>query len=176
MSSVTPTSTTGDGRIRDLSERVGRFMETDHRSLKMVRLREAGVYAVLLACGIFSLLITLAIVVVLGRETLKFFAFDEVTLSNFFGSTTWNPLLGGTKSYGIWALISGTMLVTVIAMAIALPLGFGYRDLPERVCSQEGSQYPEADVGSTRRRANGGLWFLCLDDDYADSALVPQRV
>ncbi len=123
MASVTPTSTTGDGRIRDLSERVGRFMETDHRSLKMVRLREAGVYAVLMACGIFSLLITLAIVVVLGKETLKFFAFDEVTLSNFFGSTTWNPLLGGAKSYGIWALISGTMLVTVIAMAIALPLG-----------------------------------------------------
>ena len=35
----------------------------------------------------------------------------------------WTPLLGATKSFGIWGLISGTLLVTGIAMALALPLG-----------------------------------------------------
>ena len=73
-------------------------------------------------CGIFSLLITVAIVGVLFTETLNFFRSDEVTISNFFTSTQWTPLLGNTKSFGIWALISGTMMVTVIAMLIALPL------------------------------------------------------
>src|SRR5690606_5485749 len=55
--------------------------------------------------------------------SISFFQIDEATFSNFIGSTRWNPLLGGEKSFGIWALISGTMLITVIAMAIALPLG-----------------------------------------------------
>lgn len=81
------------------------------------------IYGLLLLCGLFSLLVTIAIVYVLFAETVTFFRFDEVTLSNFFGSTRWNPLLGGEKSFGIWALISGTMLITVIAMVIALPLG-----------------------------------------------------
>jgi phosphate transport system permease protein len=35
----------------------------------------------------------------------------------------WNPRLGGEKSFGIWALICGTMWITAIAMVIALPLG-----------------------------------------------------
>ena len=91
--------------------------------MKGVRVREIGVYAVLVFCGIFSLLITVAIVGVLFTETLNFFRSDEVTVSNFLTSGQWTPLLGNTKSFGIWALIFGTMLVTVIAMAIALPLG-----------------------------------------------------
>jgi phosphate transport system permease protein len=56
-------------------------------------------------------------------ETVTFFSFDEVTFSNFFGSAKWTPLLGSTKSFGIWGLISGTLLVTAIAMCFALPLG-----------------------------------------------------
>jgi phosphate transport system permease protein len=77
----------------------------------------------LIASGLFSLLITGAIIYVLAAETITFFRSDGVTFANFFGSTTWNPLLGGTKSFGIWALICGTLLVTAIAMSIALPLG-----------------------------------------------------
>ncbi|MGV3484587.1 MAG: phosphate ABC transporter permease subunit PstC [Planctomycetaceae bacterium] len=89
----------------------------------MVRAKELVIYFLLILCGLFSLLVTASIIFVLTTETLKFFGAEEVTLSNFLGSTQWNPLLGGTKSFGIWALISGTMLVTVIAMCIALPLG-----------------------------------------------------
>jgi len=91
--------------------------------LAMVRAKELVIYFLLILCGLFSLLVTASIIFVLTTETLKFFSADEVTLSNFLGSTQWNPLLGGTKSFGIWSLISGTMLVTVIAMCIALPLG-----------------------------------------------------
>jgi phosphate transport system permease protein len=107
----------------DLNDRVRSILAADRRSLKGVRIREVGVYAVLVLCGVFSLLITIAIVGVLFTETLNFFRSDEVSVSNFFGSGQWTPLLGSTKSFGIWALISGTMLVTVIAMSIALPLG-----------------------------------------------------
>lgn len=107
----------------DLDERVALLLRGEHRSLAWVRARELVIYGLLFLCGLFSLLVTVAIVYVLAAETVTFFRFDEVTFSNFFGSTRWNPLLGGEKSFGIWALISGTMLITVIAMVIALPLG-----------------------------------------------------
>ena len=107
----------------DLDDRVGKYLGRTQRSLKLVRGRETVIYAILIASGLFSLLITGAIIYVLAIETVAFFRSDEVTFANFFGSTTWNPLLGGTKSFGIWALICGTMLVTAIAMSIALPLG-----------------------------------------------------
>lgn len=107
----------------DLDDRVSKYLGRSQRSLKFVRGRESLIYAVLIASGLFSLLITGAIIYVLAVETVAFFRSDEVSLANFFGSTNWNPLLGGTKSFGIWALISGTLLVTVIAMIIALPLG-----------------------------------------------------
>jgi phosphate transport system permease protein len=71
----------------------------------------------------FSILVTTTIIVVLARETWGFFQFDEVSLGEFFGSTEWNPLLGAEKHFGIWPLISGTLLVTAIAASFALPIG-----------------------------------------------------
>ena len=44
-------------------------------------------------------------------------------LRDFLLGTKWNPTLGEEKHFGIWPLICGTMWVTVIAMAVALPLG-----------------------------------------------------
>ncbi|MGC6442584.1 MAG: phosphate ABC transporter permease subunit PstC [Rubripirellula sp.] len=109
-------STTLDTRVSDLLSR-GR------KDLAITRLKEIAIYVALIACGLFSLLITVSIIGVLLTETLRFFQFDEVTLTNFLGSAEWTPLLGETKSFGIWGLISGTLLVTGIAMAFALPLG-----------------------------------------------------
>ena len=109
-------STTLDARASELLSR-GR------KDLAITRIKEIAIYVALIACGFFSLLITVSIIGVLLTETLRFFRFDEVTLSNFLGSAEWTPLLGETKSFGIWGLISGTLLVTGIAMAFALPLG-----------------------------------------------------
>ncbi|MEM9826373.1 MAG: phosphate ABC transporter permease subunit PstC [Planctomycetota bacterium] len=106
-----------------LDQRVGRIFESDRRNLASVRRRESLIFACLVACGMFSLAVTVAILVVLVTQTVNFFGFEEVTVGNFFGSIRWNPLLGAEKSFGIWALVSGTLMVTTIAMAIALPLG-----------------------------------------------------
>jgi phosphate transport system permease protein len=106
-----------------LDDRARVILSGARRSLAVIRVREFAIYGMLIACGLFSLLVTAAIVGVLFTETLNFFRADEVTLSNFLGSTKWNPLLGNEKSFGIWALVSGTLLVTAVAMLIALPLG-----------------------------------------------------
>ncbi|TWU42738.1 phosphate ABC transporter permease subunit PstC [Novipirellula artificiosorum] len=116
MSTVMETHVPAEERIRS-------FFVRPRRSLATVRLKEKAIFFVLICCGIFSVLITIAIIGVLLSETITFFGFEEVSLKNFLGSAQWTPLLGATKSFGIWGLISGTLLITAIAMCFALPLG-----------------------------------------------------
>jgi phosphate transport system permease protein len=106
-----------------LNDRVRELLTSPRRSLAMIRAREFGIYIILVLCGVCSLLITIAILWVLSTEMMNFFRSEEVTVANFLGSTKWSPLLGSEKSFGIWPLVNGTMLVTVVAMVIALPLG-----------------------------------------------------
>ncbi len=44
----------------------------------------------------------------------------QVTLSEFFGKTEWNPQIG---KFGIWALVNATLMTSMIAIAVALPIG-----------------------------------------------------
>jgi len=96
---------------------------TRPRSRRWIRLRDNAIAALLWGCGAFSAAVTLAIVVVLAEQSWRFFRHEGVTLAEFLGSTRWAPLAGGTKHFGIWPLVSGTMLVTTVAMVVALPLG-----------------------------------------------------
>jgi phosphate transport system permease protein len=77
----------------------------------------------LFACATLSVFTTGAIILILIRQTLGFLAMPEVSLLDFLFGTTWSPLLGAEKHFGIWPLINGTLLVAVIAAAFALPLG-----------------------------------------------------
>jgi len=83
-------------------------------------LSERLVAAFLLACGLVSVVTTAGIVIVLLREALGFFR--EVSLADFLGDREWTPLFAD-KHFGIWPLLSGTLLTTVIAVVVAVPLG-----------------------------------------------------
>lgn len=74
----------------------------------------------LFAAGILSIAITLGIVWELGTESLLFFTDPVVSFWDFFTTTVWQPQAG---SFGIWPLILGTLLITIIAMIVAVPLG-----------------------------------------------------
>ncbi len=73
-----------------------------------------------LACASLSILTTLGIIGVLIFETLAFFR--EVSLWDFLTDTQWTPLFA-QKEFGIFVLISATLLTTVIALILALPVG-----------------------------------------------------
>jgi len=47
---------------------------------------------------------------------------SRVTLGEFFAKTEWNPQIG---QFGIWALVNATLITSVIALIVALPLGLG---------------------------------------------------
>ncbi len=74
----------------------------------------------LLICSLISILTTAAIIVTLTVETFSFF--QDVSIKEFLTGSKWTPLLE-PKHFGILPLLSGTLLVTVISGAIAIPAG-----------------------------------------------------
>ncbi len=99
------------------------FASAKPRSKSARRVWEGSVLTSLTLCGGFSVFITASIIYVLFSEAVKFFGLPEVTIREFFFGTQWSPLLGAEKHFGIWPLISGTFLVTGVAMLFALPFG-----------------------------------------------------
>lgn len=85
---------------------------------------ERAVLWLLWLCGAVSIVTTVAIVAVLAVEGSVFFR--NVDVVAFFTDTAWRPF-GDPDSdafrIGIWPLVKGTLLVTVIALAVAVPLG-----------------------------------------------------
>jgi len=96
------------------------YIESPSELRKRARPGETLVKGILWLCGTFSILTTLGIVYVLGRESLLFFQSAEVTLSKFLGTTTWQPAIG---QFGIWSLITATLVTSAIAILFALPVG-----------------------------------------------------
>jgi phosphate transport system permease protein len=86
-------------------------------------LTERSIRTTLFLCGAFSIIITFAIIGVLIEETVKFFRLPNVTFWEFITGTRWSPLLGAQKYFGIWPLVIGTLVVTVVAALFALPCG-----------------------------------------------------
>lgn len=84
------------------------------------RLKERGIFSVLALFGMLSVLTTAGIIGVLIFEAWAFF--KEVPLAGFLFDTEWTPLFE-EKHFGILPLLLGTLLTTVIAMAVSLPLG-----------------------------------------------------
>ncbi|MES2604575.1 MAG: phosphate ABC transporter permease subunit PstC [Pseudomonadota bacterium] len=81
---------------------------------------EATIKFWLRLCTALSLFTTIAIVVLLVVESLEFFR--NVSPIEFFFGTRWVPILK-PSSYGVLPLLWGTMLITVGAAVIAIPLG-----------------------------------------------------
>jgi phosphate transport system permease protein len=84
------------------------------------RLNERFVFALLSSFGMLSILTTAGIIGVLIFEAWAFF--KEVPVLSFLFDHEWTPLFE-EKHFGILPLICGTLLTTLIAMLVALPLG-----------------------------------------------------
>ena len=84
--------------------------------------KEGAIGKVLFICALVSVITTIAVVFTLTTETISFFR--DVSIIEFFTNTRWTPLFQD-KNFGIAPLVAGTMLVTVIALAVGLPLGLG---------------------------------------------------
>ncbi len=74
----------------------------------------------LLAAAALSVFTTAGIVLVLAVETIEFLR--EVPIVEFLTGTEWTPLFAN-RHFGVLPLVAGTLLVSGIAMLVALPMG-----------------------------------------------------
>jgi len=91
-----------------------------HKLRKRPRVGEAFIQGFLFFCGAVSIFTTLGIVFELGKESLLFFQMPGVTLVEFLTKTEWQPTIG---KFGVLPLVNATLMTTLFAMLVALPLG-----------------------------------------------------
>ncbi len=89
-------------------------------SKQVRRVKERLIEGALLLSALFSIFITAGIIAVLVFETFEFF--KEVSVIEFLTDTQWTPHLA-EKHFGILPLFAGTLLTTIIAVAVAIPIG-----------------------------------------------------
>jgi phosphate transport system permease protein len=88
--------------------------------MSVVRRGERVIEAALFTAAAATILVTVAIIAVLFTETVGFLR--EVGLFEFLLGTQWTPLFA-TQQFGVLPLVGGTVLVSLIAMAVAVPAG-----------------------------------------------------
>jgi phosphate transport system permease protein len=86
------------------------------------RYGERAIKWLLALCGVLSVLTTTAIVVSLLLPTIEFF--EVVSIRDFLTGSDWSPQFE-PPSFGVLAIVLGTLNVTLWAMLVAIPVGLG---------------------------------------------------
>ncbi|MEP0520113.1 MAG: phosphate ABC transporter permease subunit PstC [Hyphomicrobiales bacterium] len=95
--------------------------------LRARNLVELSIRIGLITASSIAILTTVGIVMSMLSETVRFF--NMVPLSNFFLGTVWDPRFANVGSdteigqYGLLPLLWGTILISVIALLVAVPIG-----------------------------------------------------
>jgi len=112
MSSVANTRTLNPLADQIVSARLAK-KKTRHVSERLVE-------GLLFLCAFVSVAVTAGIVVVLVSESYQFF--QHISLVDFLTDNQWTPLFDDAH-YGIMVLLSGTLVSSFVALAVAIPLG-----------------------------------------------------
>ncbi|HWO15544.1 MAG TPA: phosphate ABC transporter permease subunit PstC [Solirubrobacterales bacterium] len=86
------------------------------------RYGEKAIHGLLAACAVLSVLTTTAIVISLIGPTIGFF--EVVPIGDFLFGTDWTPQFE-PPSFGVLAIVVGTLNVTLWGMLFAIPIGLG---------------------------------------------------
>jgi phosphate transport system permease protein len=100
--------------VRDLS------LQSDVAGLNLQKIRERIIEFFLFLAALSSIAITLGIVGILLYESEQFFA--HVSVLDFLTDTEWTVLFANPR-YGIMPLVTGTLVTSITALVVALPLG-----------------------------------------------------
>ena len=84
------------------------------------RWSERVIGKVLLASGLLSIATTVGIIFVLLDESVRFFG--EVSIVSFLFGTEWTALFKDPK-FGVLPLVGATLLISVLSMVVAIPIG-----------------------------------------------------
>ncbi len=110
-------------------------IDLKRKDVSFGRVIERIIETLLMLAGVFCVVVTLGIVGILVYESAGFFR--EVGFAKFFLDTEWTPTFSD-KHFGIWPLVAGTMVTTVVALCVAIPVG--------TICAIWLSEYCHASV------------------------------
>ncbi len=97
------------------------YVVSDRLSRNALRnISERLIEGLLLCAAAVSVLTTLGIVYVLVSESFHFF--QNVSIVDFLTDTQWTPLFDDAH-FGIMVLVSGTVVSSFVALAVAIPMG-----------------------------------------------------
>jgi phosphate transport system permease protein len=85
--------------------------------------QEAAIRAFFFTCGILAVLVLIGIFLTLLATAVP--AFREIKITEFLGSTRWDPTSPEKAEYGLLSMIVSTLMVTVGALLLAVPIGIG---------------------------------------------------
>ena len=98
------------------------------RQRALRRQAEGALELFLLLCACLAIFTTVGIVLSVLFESLRFF--QQVPLTDFLFGLTWSPQtairddqIGSSGAFGAVPLFAGTLLITVIALSVAVPFG-----------------------------------------------------
>jgi phosphate transport system permease protein len=114
---ITSDAAPAAGPTREGQDRLGRSIRRSSP-----RYGERAVETLLLLAALLSVLTTIGIILSLLEGTLAFFS--EIGVLEFLTGTEWTPLFAN-GSYGVLPILSGTLVITAIALVVAVPLGLG---------------------------------------------------
>lgn len=87
---------------------------------KKSRFHEHIIETVMFLFALFSMLITVGIVVILVRESYLFFSDPQVDLIGFLTGKNWQPMI---HQFGFLPLLNATFTTSIIAMLLGIPIG-----------------------------------------------------
>ncbi|MFM1768335.1 MAG: Phosphate transport system permease protein PstC [Verrucomicrobiota bacterium] len=96
-------------------------------------LGERAMESLVRLCGISAILFVFGIFFFVFKEGAPFLA--QLSLGEFLFSKEWIPTSSVQPKYGVGALIVGTLSVTFLAMAIAVPFGLGAAVFVSEFCT-----------------------------------------
>ena len=92
--------------------------KSDYRARNVV---ESAIRWVLILAASIAVLTTVGIVFSMIKESIRFFGMYSA--SQFFFGTEWAPSFSGNSSLGFLPLLWGTISISVVALAVAVPIG-----------------------------------------------------
>ena len=112
-----------------------------------------------------AILATIGIVLSLVFEAARFF--ERVPIGDFLFGLQWSPQtairadqVGSSGAFGAVPVFAGTLLITAIAMAVAVPIGLLSAVYMSEYAGERARAMPEADARDPRRHSDRGLRLL----------------
>ncbi|MFD3190851.1 phosphate ABC transporter permease subunit PstC [Sedimentitalea sp. HM32M-2] len=100
---------------------LGLALKRTHKGFRARNTVERGILALLILAASIAILTTLGIVLSMLFETRNFFGLHSWT--DFFFGATWAPNFRGDSELSFLPLLWGTLYVSLIALAVAVPVG-----------------------------------------------------